>query len=408
MRLLVTAFSLCPGEGSEPGVGWHAVCALAREHEVHVLVDANWEQKLNARFDAARHPAIHLHFVGLPLLTQLVNGPLNNGPGWLVYYYLWQIAAFWHARRLHRVWRFDATRHVTYVKYNVPGALAFLPVPFTFGPVGGGEHAPMAFFREFGWKTRLAESSRIALQKLALMDPLLRICAKRSTLALATTEQTAAQLRLLGAPHIEVQPAVALSDDEIRAIDDAISLRQKSTSSLTLLYVGRLIAWKGVHLGLRAMARASNRQLRYRIIGDGPLRGFLEAEAGRLGIADRVEFCGSLPREEVLRAYAKADALLYPSVHDSGGNAVIEAMAASLPVLCLAYGGPDHLITDDCGWKVHATTPVEAVERLTMALDHFAADAEERARRGQAARARCLTSFTWAARSEQMLLKLRS
>ncbi|MBL9146424.1 MAG: glycosyltransferase family 4 protein [Verrucomicrobiaceae bacterium] len=436
MRLLVTAFSLSPGRGSEPGVGWHTVEELAREHELHALVDANWEPKVQRVFRPEEHPRIHLHFVRIPVLTSLVEGPLNSGLCWLIYYYLWQIAAWITATRLHDQHRFDACQHVTFVKYNTPSFLHLLGLPFIFGPVGGAERAPAQFYREFGLKTRFAEAARVALQKLALLDPFLRLCCRRSTIALGVTHDTAEALRKLGAHRVEVLTAVALSEDELATVAglcepgpdadgtsgrlgwaDAQAPSKPHVSGLTeasynqeplaLLYVGRLIAWKGVHLALRALAQRPS-HLRFRIIGDGPLRPYLEAEAQRLGLADRVIFEGELPRDQVLAAYRGADGFLYPSLHDSGGNAVLEAMAAALPILCLRYGGPDFIVGDDCGWKVQAITPDAAIDGLASALHAFATDIAERATRGAAARARCLHDFTWTTRGAQLREHLRS
>jgi glycosyltransferase involved in cell wall biosynthesis len=383
-------------------VGWHTVVELAREHEVHALVDQNCEAKVHQKFDPSAHPRIHLHFVSVPLLSSLV-GRSTSTALWLIYYYLWQFAAMAQAWRLHRQLRFDGAQHVTFVKYNVPSLSSLLiQRPFIFGPVGGAERAPLVFFGEFGWKVRLAEAARVALQKLACFDPALRLSVARSELAVGVTAQTTLALRQLGACHVKTLAAVALSEDEIIQIDQACAVKSAPRAELTVLFVGRLIAWKGVHLGLRALAQSASTNLHFRIIGDGPMRGFLEAEAQRLGIASRVTFAGVLPRSEVLQAYAQADGLLYPSLHDSGGNAVLEAMAASLPILCLAFGGPDHIVADDCGWKVAASTPDEAVCGLASALDGFAANAAERTARGAAARARCLAEFTWAKRGEQL------
>jgi len=402
MKILVSAFSCCPGLGSEPGVGWHTIEELAREHEVWALVDRNCQPKISEALKEGTPERIHLHYVGIPVLSRLVHGPLGNGLAWLVYYYVWQVAQWLAARRLHSRIGFDACQHVTFVKYNVPSFLHLLGIPFIWGPVGGAEKAPALFYHEFGWKTRLAEGGRVALQWLALLDPWLRWCHHRSTRALAVTEQTAEAMRRLGARNVDVLPAVALSADEIAELGDGTRQPGGTDEGLTLLYVGRLIAWKGVHLGLRALAASSNKQLRYRIIGDGPLRSFLEAEAQRLGMAERVTFSGSLPREAVLRAYHEADGFLYPSLHDSGGNAVLEAMGAGLPVLCLRYGGPDLLVTGACGWKVGAGDPDEAVAGLAKALDEFAANDGQRQMRGQAAREHCLSQHTWAARGRAL------
>jgi glycosyltransferase involved in cell wall biosynthesis len=104
----------------------------------------------------------------------------------------------------------------------------------------------------------------------------------------------------------------------------------------------------------------------------------------------------------VLKAYAAAEGFLYPSLHDSGGNAVLEAMGAGLPVLCLRYGGPDLLVAEGCGWKVEASTPREAVAGLARALEAFAADETERRSRGGAARIHVITQHSWKARGEAL------
>lgn len=249
----------------------------------------------------------------------------------------------------------------------------------------------------------MMDAARVCLIKVARFDLLLGWCVRRSALCLGVTEDTAAELRKLGAKRVEVLPAVALSDDEIVQIQGAKGGGQRTTERpLTLLYVGRLIAWKGIHLGLRALAQCENKTLHYRIIGEGPLRPWLEAEAKRLSIANRVEFCGALPREQVLQAYAQADGFLYPSLHDSGGNAVIEAMCAGLPILCLDCGGPGWIVSEECGWKGGVSTPDEVVTQLAEVLMEFSQEAAERSVRASAARRRVVEVFAWQTRGRQL------
>jgi glycosyltransferase involved in cell wall biosynthesis len=398
LKLLVTAISFCPGEGSEPGVGWHTVCAFAAEHEVTVLTDAQWKAKHDPA--AWAHLPVTVHYVASPFPLALLRGEL----AWTLYYYLWQVAAYLTALRLHKQQQFDAAQHITFVKCTTPTMLALLPIPFIQGPVGGAELAPSSFYAEFSWKERLKEALRTLSIRVAAWDPLIRLCNKRSALSLAVTPATAEALRGYGSQHVGMLPAVALSAAEIAAIRDQTDSSHET--ELTLLYVGRLIPWKGLHLGLRALALVPG--LRLRVIGDGPLKPWLTAEAQRLGIAERVEFTGPLPRSEVLKAYASARGFLFPSLHDSGGNAVLEAMAAALPILCLRYGGPDALVPEEAGWKIAADTPEAAVAGIATALTTFRDLPDQRQQKGQAARAHCLTHHTWATHSEQLLSAIHS
>lgn len=407
MKLLLSAFSCGPGWGSEPGIGWNTVEQASRRHEVWVLTEAGWRERMGDKFDAARHPNIHFVWVRIPTLDKLVDGgPLNNGLGWLVYYYLWQLAALREARRLHAEHQFDLVHHVTFGKHSVPSHLYKLGIPFLFGPVGGAEKAPRGeFYAEFGWKTRLAESLRLLHVRLARLDPWLRACVKCAALSLGVTRESADELRALGAKNPDVLPAISLPDAEAQALAKLPrheAANENVGEKLTLLFTGRLLAWKGVHLAIRALAKSDRTNLHLRVLGDGPERGYLEQLARNLGVAERVEFSGSVPREEALRATAGAAGLLFPSLHDSGGYAVIEAMAAGLPVICLNLGGPGLFVNEACGWVIQADTPGQTVEDLARALRAFADSPEERLKRGVAARERCLSTFTASVRGEQM------
>ncbi len=399
MRLLLSAYSCCPNHGSEPGVGWNTVEQAAADlsNEVHVLVAAGWEERIRRNFDPARHPNVRFHFVGVPGLDESMQEGRGTAAMALIYYYLWQWTSFRAAVRLHEELCFDMAHHVTFVKYNTPSLLPLLGIPFLWGPVGGAEHAPAVFYREFGWRVRAVEAVRRLLQVVAPLSPLLRWTARNASLSIGVTQETVSALKQLGAREVMQMPAVALSDAEVQQLSERSATLHEP---LRLLYVGRLIAWKGVHLALRALATSSANEMRLDVIGEGPLRAWLEEQARALGLADRVTFHGDCARLMVLEACRNADGFLYPSLHDSGGNAVIEAMAAGLPVIHLAFGGPDFLVPAEAGWKVSALNPQEAVQGLREAIDHFSSCKEERLRRAESARRHALAHHTWRGRGE--------
>jgi glycosyltransferase involved in cell wall biosynthesis len=91
------------------------------------------------------------------------------------------------------------------------------------------------------------------------------------------------------------------------------------------------VARAAVELALDAVARFG--ELRLAVVGAGPHRTALEERALRLGIAERVRFVGSLPRERLPDVYAAADAFIFPSTTDTQGLVLAEALAAGLPVV---------------------------------------------------------------------------
>lgn len=113
------------------------------------------------------------------------------------------------------------------------------------------------------------------------------------------------------------------------------------------LFVGRVAHEKNLHFLLEAMQHALslNPALALVIAGEGPALGSLKKAAARLGIAKDVFFLGYLDRQEELpRCYAAADLFAFPSVTETQGLVLLEAMAAGLPVLGIpAMGAADIL-----------------------------------------------------------------
>ncbi len=99
-----------------------------------------------------------------------------------------------------------------------------------------------------------------------------------------------------------------------------------------LLFVGRLGREKNVELLLEALTLAQV-PARLAIAGDGPEREALEMRAAELGVQDRVRFLGSLERSELPDYYASADAFVFPSVSETQGLVLVEAMAAGSAVI---------------------------------------------------------------------------
>lgn len=108
------------------------------------------------------------------------------------------------------------------------------------------------------------------------------------------------------------------------------------------LSMGRLDEQKGVHVGLEtvALALAEEPMLYYVIVGEGPQRGPLEAQAKALGLADRVIFTGIVERSMLKGYLSAADVFLFPTLRVEGLPMVfLEALAAGLPVVTTPNGG---------------------------------------------------------------------
>lgn len=118
--------------------------------------------------------------------------------------------------------------------------------------------------------------------------------------------------------------------------------------------VARMSPEKGHALLLEAYAGAfrDTRNVRLRLVGDGPTLAGLQQLSCQLEIGEQVDFIGALPANRVRAEMEAADAFALASNNETFGVVVIEALACGLPVVSTASGGPDHLIDPDNGMLV--------------------------------------------------------
>lgn len=168
------------------------------------------------------------------------------------------------------------------------------------------------------------------------------------------------------------------------AIRAAVGVRRPQQGRL--VYVGRLADKKGVDVLVEALARLDGAHLD--VIGDGPDRAALEAQARRLGVEDRVRFLGKLPRADVLSALATAHLVVIPSRVGAGGDmdgtpvVLCEAMAAGVPVVASDLGGLGECIDDGVDGLL---VPPGDVDALAAVLSQALTGAVDLAALGEAA-----------------------
>jgi glycosyltransferase involved in cell wall biosynthesis len=400
MKILLSAYACEPGRGSEPGVGWNMAVEIAKHHQVWAFTSNTHREAIEA--ELAVRPIPNLQFVYFDPFGWVYDWSVEGKRAhWDIHlhYYLWQIQAYFVAKALHREIGFDLAHHVTYVKYSSPSFLSFLPVPFVWGPVGGAESAPHPFWKDFSFRGKVYENLRNLARRLGECDPFVHLTAQRSAFALVTTEDTAKAVRRLGAKDVKIMIESGLSQEEI---DLLAQLPMPEASPVRFVSMGRLLHWKGFHLGLQAFALANLPDAEYWILGEGPERERLEILAAELGIAHQVKFWGRLTRSEGLARLGECHALVHPSLHDSGGWVCLEAMAAGRPVVCLDLGGPGVQVTPETGIKVPARDPEQAVRGLADAMCCLAGEPELRRSMGKNGRTLVREAYSWQVKAQNL------
>lgn len=396
LKVLISAYACEPGKGSEPGVGWNVALGMARFHDVWVLTRSNNRPVIESALEKEKIPNLRFLYHDLPAWARFWK---RGQRGVQLYYHLWQLSGIRVVRRYHAEIGFDLVHHVTFVKYWVPACVAFLDTAFVWGPVGGGVSVPFRFLPLLGFSGVSGELIRIIARWFGELDPLVRRTAHRSTIALATTTETANRLRRLGAKRVELLMEVGLSREEKQFLGEC---KKPHSLPFRFVYLGRLIPLKGQHLALRAFALANLPEAEYWFIGDGPQQAALKDLARSLRIESKVRFFGHLPRMEALKKLRECHVLVHPSLRESGGWACPEAMAAFKPVICLSHGGPGIQVENGCGFAVKPITPRQAIQDLAQAMERLYRDPDLYNRVSEAARAHATSRFDWGIQAERL------
>jgi glycosyltransferase involved in cell wall biosynthesis len=396
IHICISAYACDPTKGSEPGIGWNIVKEVAQRHRVWAITRRKNEPAISAELQRAPLANLRMIYFDLPR-SVLAFKRGQVGIEW--YYRLWQVSTRAVVRRLQKEVRLDLTQHVTFGRYWAPTSLAHISAPFIWGPVGGGETTPDAFLEDFDWRGRAYELIRDRARRWSERKRSVRIAAQRSALALAVTSETRDRLLSMGTKRVELFSAMGF---DRATYNHLTAMPSADRIPVRFVSIGRLLHWKGFHLGLKGFAAAALPGAEYWIVGDGPQRPQLAALVRALGLEDRVRFWGSLSRAEVLRILADCHVLVHPSLHDSGGWVCLEAMAAGRPVICLDLGGPGEQVTDETGVKIAPHHPKQAVADLARAMTDLGCSADLRARKGEAGRIRVHREYLWEKKGRQL------
>ena len=298
----------------------------------------------------------------------------------------------------------DVVHQPTPISPRVPSLLVDLPAPLIIGPMNGAMEYPPGF-------RSLQPGGVRGVKNLArgLANALPRVIdAKRQAECLIVANQRTEDglpSGVRGRIFRMVENAVV---PEVWAGEPAESVAQCSLVDrpFEIIFMGRLVRWKGPEWLIEAVAGASKRvDCRLKIVG-GLVQGEMQRlteQVSRLQIESRVEFLGWQSQERCAELLHKSDVLVLPSVFDPGATVVLEAMASAKAVVAVKWGGPADVLDPSCGILIEPTTPAALVADLETAIVDLANDRERCVRMGRAGQVKVLTEYTWPAKVERLV-----
>ncbi|MFY9938827.1 MAG: glycosyltransferase family 4 protein [Silvibacterium sp.] len=408
LRVLVLAPDCHPETVSIPFVAYCHAAALARIHDVTVVVGSRVADAVR-RSNEAFHT---IEVIRTPFLNRIFDWSFriflrnNYDTQWLTaLMFPFSLAFEWYAwRQLRRrifAGEFDVVLRLLPMSPTLPSPFAFFlrkgPIPFVIGPLNGGLRSAPGFSqpdKENGWSW--------TARRLYPYVPFARSTFRHAAAIIIASyhmrsQFTAYQDKLFFVPENGIAASLCLDDTRT----------QRPDAKLELIFIGGLVPRKACYLGLLAAAPLLREGLaRFTLIGDGPERTRLEELVKSLGIENEVSFCGWLRHQEALERLRSADVVVLPAIREGGGGVVFEALACGAVPVILDYGGPGDIVQPEVGYKVAPTSETDVVLQMQNILADLAGDRDllcRLRRQGMSYARECLTWDAKARRTTRVL-----
>jgi glycosyltransferase involved in cell wall biosynthesis len=297
-------------------------------------------------------------------------------------------------RNLTRTQPIDVIHQPIPISPRFPSALFSMGIPVVIGPLNGGMDFPEAF------RGNESPMSRAAVTFLRLFTNAgnnLLPGKKHAAVLLVANERTRNAL-----PKGVRGRVIEMNENgiDVGAWHSGEPDNLVRTNPL-FVFVGRLVDWKALDIAIRALAEVPGADLE--VVGDGPMLETWKTLAREVGVAERVRFLGRQTQPQYAARLRESVGLVLPSLYESGGAVVLEAMAAARPVIATRWGGPLDYLDSSSGILVAPHSYEALVTGFAQAMQKLIDHPHLAKAMGAAGRARAVRDFDWQRRIDAMV-----
>ncbi len=405
-HVLLAAYQCGPGMGSVSQIGWEWYSRLAARTPVTLVTHVRNRPAIEqAGGSGSGSERIYID-------TEWFAGPLHRLATQLfprsphAALLLSSLDFFVYDREAERVLRarmaqgtrWDVVHAVTPVSPVAVTRLHRLGAPLLVGPWNGGLSTPPAFAdivrQDANWLSSLRQLGRVADWAIG---------ATRHAAVILTATRTTRNA-LPSACHSRCVTMVENGVDLDVFSPAPWPVAPSGTRPLCIAFVGRLTPVKGLPLLLKALTKIRQEvPVQLAVVGEGPMEEAWRRETVALGLAECVTFYGACSAAQVAVHLHDAHVLCLPSVRESGGAVLLEAMACARPVIAVAFGGPAEVVDNGVGYTALPITAEAVVDDIAHALRDIVRNPAAWHRRGEEGRRRAEQHYGWPMKIEQAL-----
>lgn len=370
ISVLINTYACRPESGSEPGMGWNWVMALAGYCKLHVITEGEWRNEIELALQG--HPySENVRFYYLPVSDKVRSMCWNQG-NWLFYlhYAAWQKRALSLARNIISANSIDIIHQLNMIGYREPGYLWKIDdIPFVWGPVGGMENMPLSYIKGAGLSKKVFVVLKNFLNSFQLrFYPRVRKAFKRSDVVIASGQGVDSKIReVFGKSSLTINETgcYAVADFNSKSVDEAL---------FNIIWVGKFDFRKQLMLALKTLERLKHlKGIRLHIVGDGnsvDVERF-KSFSSVAGIDDICIWHGAVGNSRVQEMMRNSDLLFFTSIMEATSTVVTEAISNGLPVVCFDTCGFGPLIDEGIGCKIGLSNPEQSVKEFSERIEYL-------------------------------------
>lgn len=357
MNYLISAYSVNPYKGSEDSIGWNWVLQYEKNYKEGdriILLTKKFNEK-DTRRGLKEFNIQHVELVIVDVPNALNWFREKHSAFHHMYYILWQHWAWLWVK--HSEIRFDVIHHVTMNDYRIPSELYKAKgAKVIWGPMGGAQVTPRPL--KVYEKNQLVASFREFVNKSCSWNPFYKKALRAYYKIYCINNETQKQISRIVGKDVPLMPELALRDEYKN-----LPIRKGNNDILKIVFVGRLIGKKGIAFLVDALSlMPTDMNWELLIFGDGDDHALIEKQIADSGIGKNVKLMGNRPLNQIAEAYQQADVFVLPSLRETSGNVLLEAMAYAVPIVAFDTSFCRLLKEVDCGVFVNTDQALEGIK----------------------------------------------
>lgn len=357
VNYLISAYSVNPYKGSEDSIGWNWVLQYEKNYKEGdriILLTKKFNEK-DTRRGLKEFNIQHVELVIVDVPNALNWFREKHSAFHHMYYILWQHWAWLWVK--HSGIHFDVIHHVTMNDYRIPSELYKAKgAKVIWGPMGGAQVTPRPL--KVYEKNQLVASFREFVNKSCSWNPFYKKALRSYYKIYCINNETQNQISRIVGKDVPLMPELALRDEYKN-----LPIRKGNNDILKIVFVGRLIGKKGIAFLVDALSlMPTDMNWELLIFGDGDDHALIEKQIADSGIGKNVKLMGNRPLNQIAEAYQQADVFVLPSLRETSGNVLLEAMAYAVPIVAFDTSFCRLLKEVDCGVFVNTDQALEGIK----------------------------------------------